>query len=144
MRQTRSSTLSWKRCLVIATGTSSWRFLGGKSVCAMACNTAFHLIYSYASVRWHNKPDKGIILLSRRPFDSASVQEMLATSPSSELEFQNDVYAKACRTLECSMLVCVTVLQLIAGSLAVLKHRHTPARHNYNRHHLPCHRKAYQ
>ena len=33
MRQTRSSTLSWKKCLVRATGTSSWRFLGGTSVC---------------------------------------------------------------------------------------------------------------
>ncbi|KAL3145883.1 hypothetical protein ABBQ38_015253 [Trebouxia sp. C0009 RCD-2024] len=44
--------------------------------------------------RWRGKPDKGIILLSRRPFDSTKVQDMLATSPSSELLFKNDIYAK--------------------------------------------------
>ena len=104
MRPTLSSTLSWKKCLVRATGTSSWRFLGGTSVYAVACTTAVLLLQSFAFSRWHDKPDKGIILLSRRPFDSANVQEMLATSPSSELEFQNDVYAKACRKLERHLL----------------------------------------
>lgn len=67
-----------------------------ESVCK-ACNIALLRIHSYANFRWHDKPDKGIVLLSRRPFDATKVQAMLTTSPSSELKFQNDVYSKACQ-----------------------------------------------
>lgn len=46
--------------------------------------------------RWGGKQDKAVVLLSRRPFDKASVQTLLHTSPSSKLQFENDVYAKVC------------------------------------------------
>ncbi|DBB15780.1 TPA: hypothetical protein ACH3X3_003981 [Trebouxia sp. C0006] len=44
--------------------------------------------------RWTSKPDQAVVLLSRRPFDTAGVQGLLETSLESELLFQNDVYSK--------------------------------------------------
>ena len=45
-------------------------------------------------LRWTSKPDQAVVLLSRRPFDTAGVQGLLETSLESELLFQNDVYCK--------------------------------------------------
>lgn len=63
--------------------------------------SALHLLYPVAYVpgarvmrRWSVKPDKAVLLLSRRPFHQSGVQAMLDSSPKSELQFQNDIYAK--------------------------------------------------
>ncbi len=50
---------------------------------------AFHSL-----LRWTSKPDQAVVLLSRRPFDTAGVQGLLEKSLESELLFQNDVYCK--------------------------------------------------
>ena len=144
MRQTRSSTLSWKKCLVRATGTSSWRFLGGTSVCvqwrATQHSTSFIPmpllggIISPTRGSYCFRDARSILLVSKRCWPQAQAPSW---------SFKTMFMPRHAEHLS-AVSVCVTVLQLIAGSLAVLKHRHTPARHNYNRHHLPCHRKAYQ
>ena len=53
---------------------------------------------------WPAKPGKAVLLLSRRPFDQSAVQHLLDTSPESELQFQNDVYAKVC--FQATYLAC--------------------------------------
>ncbi len=63
--------------------------------------SALRLLYPLAYVpgardmhRWSAKPEKAVLLLSRRPFHQSGVQAMLDNSPKSELQFQNDIYAK--------------------------------------------------
>lgn len=63
--------------------------------------SAWHLLHPLASVpgacvmhRYTAKPEKAVLLLSRRPFHQSGVQAMLDSSPKSVLQFQNDIYAK--------------------------------------------------
>lgn len=49
--------------------------------------------------RYADKPDKAVLLLSRRSFEPSAVQRLLETSPTSELQFHNDIYAKYISTL---------------------------------------------
>ncbi|DBA68691.1 TPA: hypothetical protein ACH3X2_013485 [Trebouxia sp. C0005] len=49
--------------------------------------------------RYTAKPEKAVLLLSRRPFHQSGVQAMLDSSPKSVLQFQNDIYAKYTSTL---------------------------------------------
>lgn len=49
--------------------------------------------------RWDAKPAMAVLLLSRRPFHQSGVQAMLDSSPKSDLQFQNDIYAKYTSTL---------------------------------------------
>ncbi|DBB03654.1 TPA: hypothetical protein ACH3X3_010981 [Trebouxia sp. C0006] len=49
--------------------------------------------------RWSAKPEKAVLLLSRKPFHQSGVQAMLDSSPKSELQFRNDIYAKYTSTL---------------------------------------------
>jgi hypothetical protein len=77
---------------------------------------ALHLLYPLAYVlgarllhRWSAKPEKAVLLLSRRPFHQSGVQAMLDSSPNSELQFQNDIYAKVQTYI--SMLFLANFLQ---------------------------------
>ncbi len=71
------------------------------AVLGRCVSPALHLLYPLAYVtgvrvmhRWSAKPEKAVLLLSRRPFDESGVQAMLDSSPKSEIQFQNDIYAK--------------------------------------------------
>ncbi len=53
-----------------------------------------HVLYACVMYRWSAKPEKAVLLLSRKPFHQSGVQAMLDSSPKSELQFRNDIYAK--------------------------------------------------
>ena len=46
--------------------------------------------------RWVDKPDQAVVLLSKRPFESSVVTDILSDKTDTLVQFENDVYAKVC------------------------------------------------